>query len=111
MGPLRLRWVAVCPGAGAVELAKAWRKAPQCDYGLTVVNMNDCLKESVYRFTEENRQDLKALVQTAEGHCSERSDLFINHSLGAVRLIGGRGMWVAHLLGTRLLNCPPPFLD
>jgi len=28
--PVRLLWIAVCPGAGAKELAKAWTKAPKC---------------------------------------------------------------------------------
>ena len=78
--PLRLLWIAVCPGAGAAKLAQAWTQAPQCHYGLTVVNMNDCLKGSVYDFTEENRVDLRTLIRQAKGVCTERSDLFINHS-------------------------------
>ena len=28
--PVRLLWIAVCPGAGAQELAKAWTTAPKC---------------------------------------------------------------------------------
>ena len=42
--PVGLLWIAVWPGAGAKELAKAWTKAPKCHYGLTVVNLNDCVK-------------------------------------------------------------------
>lgn len=76
---LCLRWMAVCPGAGAAELAGAWRKSPPCDYGLTVVNMNDCVKDDTYNFTEANTEDLQKLVQTASTHCRLRSDLFINN--------------------------------
>ena len=78
--PVRLLWIAVCPGAGANKLAKAWTKAPKCDYGLTVVNLNDCVKGTLYDFTEQNEADLKDLVRLAAAHCTVRSDLFINHA-------------------------------
>ena len=78
--PVRLLWIAVCPGAGAKELAKAWTKAPKCHYGLTVVNLNDCVKGTLYDFTEQNDADLKDLVRLAANHCTVRSDLFINHA-------------------------------
>ena len=78
--PVRLLWIAVCPGAGAKELAKAWTKAPKCHYGLTVVNLNDCVKGTLYEFTDQNEADLKDLVRLAADHCTVRSDLFINHA-------------------------------
>ena len=78
--PVRLLWIAVCPGAGAKELAKAWTQAPQCQYVLTVVNLNDCVQGTRYAFTEENAAALTNLVGVAEGHCSVRSELFINHA-------------------------------
>ena len=78
--PVRLLWIAVCPGAGASKLAKAWTKAPKCHYGLTVVNLNDCVKGTLYDFTEQNDADLKDLVRLAANHCTVRSDLFINHA-------------------------------
>ena len=67
-----LLWIAVCPGAGAVELAKAWEKAPQCNYGLTVINLNDCIKGTVYSFTEEDRKDLEGLVRQGRARCRRR---------------------------------------
>ena len=70
----------MCPGAGAKELANAWTKAPQCQYGLTVVNLNDCVKGTLYDFTDQNEADLKDLVRLADAHCTVRSDLFINHA-------------------------------
>ena len=78
--PVRLLWIAVCPGAGAKELANAWTKAPKCEYGLTVVNLNDCVKGTLYAFTEEDAKDLKDLVRQAGDRCTMRSDLFINHA-------------------------------
>ena len=59
-------------------MATAWSKGPKCDYGLTVVNLNDCIKGRVYSFTEEDRQSLNELVRMAESRCTTRSDLFIN---------------------------------
>ena len=78
--PLRLLWIAVRPGAGAKELAKAWSQAPKCHYGLTVVNLNDCLRDKMYDFTDHIEEDLRALVVKARTHCDVRSDLFINHA-------------------------------
>ena len=78
--PVRLLWIAVCPGRGAKDLANAWSKGPKCDYGLTVVNLNDCIKGRVYSFTEEDRQSLNELVRKAESRCTICSDLFINHA-------------------------------
>ena len=78
--PLRLLWIAVRPGAGAKELAKAWSQAPKCHYGLTVVNLNDCVKGTLYDFTGRIAADLKALVRQAGAHCAVRADLFINHA-------------------------------
>ena len=78
--PVRLLWVAVCPGGGAKDLATAWSKGPKCDYGLTVVNLNDCIKGRVYSFTEEDRQSLNELVRKAESRCTICSDLFINNA-------------------------------
>ena len=78
--PVRLLWIAVCPGAGTQALAKAWTKAPKCHYGLTVVNLNDCVKGTLYEFTDQNEADLKDLVRLAADHCTVRSDLFINHA-------------------------------
>ena len=70
----------MCPGAGAKELANAWTKAPRCHYGLTVVNLNDCVEGTRYDFTEQNKEDLQELVREADKHCTVRSDLFINHA-------------------------------
>ena len=78
--PVRLLWIAMCPGGGAKELADAWRKSPQCEYGLTVVNLNDCIKGTVYSFTDQDRDELKTLVRQARDRCTIRSDLFINHA-------------------------------
>ena len=78
--PVRLLWVAVCPGGGAKDLATAWSKGPKCDYGLTVVNLNDCIKGRVYSFTKEDRQNLNDLVRKAQSRCTTRSDLLINHA-------------------------------
>ena len=61
--PVRLLWIAVCPGGGAKDLANAWGKGPKCDYGLTVINLNDCIKGTVYSFTNEDRQNLNGLVR------------------------------------------------
>ena len=77
---VRLLWIAMCPGAGAKELARAWTKAPRCHYGLTVVNLNDCVEGTRYEFTDQNREDLQELVREADKNCTVRSDLFINHA-------------------------------
>ena len=78
--PVRLLWIAVRPGAGAQVLAKAWAQAPKCHYGLTVVNLNDCVKGTLYDFTDRIAADLKALVRQADTHCAVCADLFINHA-------------------------------
>ena len=60
--PVRLLWIAMCPGGGAKDLANAWSKAPKCEYGLTVVNLNDCIKGTVYSFTNEDREKLNSAL-------------------------------------------------
>ena len=78
--PVRLLWIAVRPGAGAQELGEAWVQAPKCHYGLTVVNLNDCVKGNLYDFTARMQEDLEALVRQAGARCTVRSDMFINNA-------------------------------
>jgi len=78
--PVRLLWIAVCPGAGAAELARAWQKAPKCHYGLTVINHNDCVQGTLYDFTPQHEAHLQALIRLTHDHCTVRADLFINHA-------------------------------
>ena len=77
---LRLLWIGVVPGAGARELVEAWMKAPMCDFGLTVVNMNDVMKHTPWHISEEDKTDLNLLVRTAKSRCSKCADVFINHA-------------------------------
>ena len=42
------------------------------------MNMNDCCREAAYFFSEEDRDKLQILVQTARQHCTQRSESFIN---------------------------------
>ena len=77
---IRLLWVAVLPGAGAAELAEAWGRAPHCQFGLTIVNLNDCCKDGAIVFTDVDKERLELLVAKAKAHCAIRSDVFINHA-------------------------------
>ena len=42
--------------------------------------MNDCCRDAAYFFSEENKDKLQVLMRTAQRHCTERSDVFINHA-------------------------------
>ena len=42
--------------------------------------MNDCIRNKVCEFTEENKADLQVLVLQAVAKCTVRSDVFVNHS-------------------------------
>ena len=75
---LRLLWIAVIPGAGALSLADCWEKAPACHFGLTIVNMNDAMRHTPWDLSQEDKDDLRLLVAAANRRCALRADVFIN---------------------------------
>ena len=42
---IRLVWAVAYKGAGATELINVWKKAPECDYAMTILNCNDVFKD------------------------------------------------------------------
>ena len=85
---VRLLWIGVIPGAGAKQLRDAWNKTPVCDFGLTIVNLNDPMKHEPWHISDQDEQLLKEMVDGARNKCRLRSDVFINNARFYPRLKG-----------------------
>lgn len=75
---VHLIWLVSKSGAGAEELRDAWRDAPRCHWGLTVMNMNDGMKHEPWGLSDEDLEHVKELGGVAASKCETRHEVFIN---------------------------------
>ena len=78
---LNLLWLVTKSGGGAQELQDAWAGAPQCHWGLSVLNLNDALRHEPWSLSDEDHEHLAGLLRTAGSQCSKRHDLFVNNAM------------------------------
>ena len=75
----KLVWIVAKSGAGAQDLAKAWKEAPPCDWGQTVMNLNDAMKNKPWSLTPENLKSLEDMLPIARERCALGHEMFVNH--------------------------------
>ena len=75
---IRLLWVVTKDGGCAADLRETWGKAPACDFGLTIWNLNDVTRNG-WVCDAALRDEIGLLVAAAKPNCRLQSSFVVNH--------------------------------